>query len=137
MSKKIVQVTLLVIIAAVAVGTFLFYHYWFMPHRNVKDEKSILVTAQAIIDAYSSDEKKANALYLDKAIQVSGEVSGVTKNEAGKTVVSLKTSDPMGGVRCTLKEGAGNLTVGDSVSIKGICTGYLLDVTLIDCYPVR
>ena len=131
---RLVKFISLAIIAGFIIGAFVFYKTWYMPHRDVKDEKGIQVTAQAIMDAYSQDEKKANSLYLDKAIEVSGEVSGVSKNEAGKTVISLKSSDPMGGVRCTMKEEPSNITNGASISVKGICTGYLMDVTLIDCY---
>ena len=107
-----------------------------MPHRDVKGETAITVTAQAILDAYNTDEKKANTLYLDKAIEVSGEVAGVSKTQQGKTVVSLKTTDPMAGIRCTMKE-AVEVTTGNNVRIKGICSGFLMDVTLIDCYIVK
>ena len=117
-------------------GAIVFYKVWFMPHRDVKDETAITVTAQAILDAYNTDEKKANTLYLDKAIEVSGEVAGVSKTQQGKTVVSLKTTDPMAGIRCTMKE-AVEVTAGNNVRIKGICSGFLMDVTLIDCYIVK
>ncbi len=42
----------------------------------------------------------------------------------------------MAGVRCTMKEDA-EVKVGDNVKIKGICSGFLMDVTLIDCYIVK
>ena len=134
--NRLVKIISLVVIAGLVIGAIFFYKTWYMPHRDVKDEIGIQVTAQAIMDAYSTDETKANSLYLDKAIQVSGEVNGVSKNEAGKTVISLKSSDPMGGVRCTMKEEPSNITSGSTVTVKGICTGYLMDVTLIDCYLV-
>jgi hypothetical protein len=135
--KSLVRIIAILVIAGFIIGAFIFFRTWYMPHRNVKNEKGIQVTAQAIMDAYSADEKKANTVYLDKAIEVNGEVSDLAKNEAGKTVISLKTNDPMGGVRCTMKEDVGNIKKGDNVTVKGICSGYLMDVTLIECYLDR
>ena len=129
-------ITSILLIGAI-ISAVVFYKTWYMPHRDVKEEKGIEVTAQSIMDSYSADEKKANTLYLDKAIQVTGVVSEVSKNTAGKTVVTLKTNDPMGGIRCTMKEDAANFKTGDTVTIKGICTGYLMDVTIIDCYMAK
>lgn len=122
-----------VLIVGFIIGAFIFYKTWYKPHRDVKEENAVQVTAQSILDAYTTDEQKANALYLDKAIAVQGNVGEVTKTQQGKTVVSLKTSDSMAGIRCTMKENT-NVAVGENVTIKGICTGYLMDVTLVDCY---
>jgi hypothetical protein len=135
MSKPLKIITTLVVIGLLT-GAIVFYKVWYMPHRDVKDEAAITVTAQAILDAYNADEKKANKLYLDKAIEVSGEVTDISKTQQGKTVVSLKTSNPMAGIRCTMKEAA-EVKAGDNVKIKGICSGFLMDVTLIDCYLVK
>lgn len=130
------KIILAIIVIGSITGAVIFYRTWFTPHRDVKDEAAITVTAQGIMDAYNADEKKANTLYLDKAIEVSGEVSDVNTTQQGKTVVSLKTADPMGGVRCTMKENT-DIKPGEAVRIKGICSGFLMDVTLIDCYTVK
>lgn len=135
MSRSVKIILVLVLVVFIA-GTVYFLRTWYMPHRDVKDEKAITQTAQGIIDAYNSNEKQANTLYLDKAIEVSGEVTGVEKTQQGKTVVSLKTTDPMAGVRCTMKEDA-VVKVGDQIRVKGICTGFMMDVTLIDCYVLK
>ena len=134
--KKTWKVLLAIVLIGLITGSIIFYKIWYMPHRDVKDETAIGVTAQAIMDTYTADEKKANTLYLDKAIEVSGEVAGVSKTQQGKTVLSLKTSDPMAGVRCTMKEDV-EVKPGEQVKIKGICSGFLMDVTLIDCYVVK
>jgi hypothetical protein len=125
----------LLIVAGITVVLGIAYslYQWYKPHRDVKDETAIEVTAQALFDAYGKNEQEANTLYLDKAIVVKGEVASVKTNQEGKTVVVLKTSDPMFGVQCTMKEAA-SLQPGQQVALKGICTGYLMDVVLIDCY---
>jgi hypothetical protein len=134
--KKTGKIILSVVVIAMLAGAFVLYRLWYTPHRDVKEESAITVTAQGILDAYAADETKANTLYLDKAIEVSGEVDNVSTTPQGKTIVSLKSSDPMAGVRCTMKE---DVTVkpGETVRIKGICSGFLMDVTLIECYVVK
>ena len=118
---------------SLAIGGFFFYQTWNAPQRDVRTEKGIAVSAQAIVDAYAGNEKLADSLYLDKAIEVTGTVAELSKNQQGKAVVALKTNDALAGVRCTMKEES-TLKMGDSVRIKGKCTGFLMDVTLIDCY---
>lgn len=131
--RKPLKIFLILAAVVILVGLVGYYKIMYKPHRDARDEKGIAVTAQSIADAYVNDEKKADSLYLDKAIEVSGTVMEISKNQQGKTVVALQTSDPMAGVRCTMKEDA-VVKQGDAVTIKGICTGYLADVTLIECY---
>jgi hypothetical protein len=132
MSKTWKIVIALGIIGLLA-AAFMFYKTWYMPQRDVMEEVAVVVDAQNLLSAYEANSTEANALYLDKALEVTGEVSELTKNQQNKPVVSLKTSNPMAGVRCTMKDDV-QLTVGQKVTIKGRCTGYMMDVTLIDCY---
>ena len=41
----------------------------------------------------------------------------------------------MGGVSCEMQDTSGteNIKAGDSVTIKGVCTGVLMDVVLVRC----
>lgn len=120
------MVFIVLVIAGIGYGLYV----WNKPHRDVKDEKGIMVTAAAIFDSFTVNETRANTLYLNKAIQVTGEVTDVKKNQDGQTVVYLKTSDPLFGVNCTFKEDPGSLEKGKTISFKGICTGYLSDVII-------
>lgn len=133
MKKKYVKAVIGIALLAMAVGMVYAYYVWNKPQRDVKEETAIAVQAQALFDAYSSNEALANSKYLDKAVAVSGEVSQVQTNQDHKQVITLKTSDPMFGVQCTMKEPA-NVAVGNTVTVKGICTGFLTDVVVIDCY---
>ncbi|WP_207632597.1 OB-fold protein [Foetidibacter luteolus] len=124
--RKILTALGVVIIAGAAYA----FYMWNKPRRDVRDEEGIKITATAIYEAFSTDEAKANTLYLNKAIQVTGEVQEVKKNDAGQTVVYLKTNDPLYGVNCTFKENPGTLANGSTITFKGICTGFLSDVII-------
>jgi hypothetical protein len=106
------------------------YYVWNKPARDVSKEKGIQITAVTIYDSFSNNEKAANISFLNKAIEVTGRVSSLKHNQAGQTVVYLHTDDPVFGVNCTFKQNPGNIAVGDSITFKGICTGYLSDVIL-------
>lgn len=107
-------------------GLFVYYK----PTRDVKEEAGIKISAEAIFDSFTVNENKANQLYLNKAIEVSGTVAEIKKNQEGQAVVYLRTSDPIFGVNCTFKEDPGSVAPGKTIRFKGICTGYLSDVII-------
>ena len=108
------------------------YKMYNKPHRSAASETAVALTAMRLASEYEKDEAIANKKYLDKAVQVSGTVSEVSFNQQNKPVIVLLGAD-MSGVQCTLQENAGNIKKGDSVTIKGFCTGYLTDVILDRC----
>ena len=129
--KKIVLpiILLSIVIAVVA------YNVYNKPHVDVADAKAdVTVTAENFFLEFSKDEVKANTQYLDKIIQVQGLIQNL-KVESELGVVTLKTEDDFGTVQCNLsREATSNfklLKENDLVTIKGICTGYLMDVVLV------
>lgn len=134
--KKIRVIIFLIILFSLMGSAYAWFFIWNKPKQDVKDAKAIPVLATAIFSEYSTNEKTANAKYIDQIVEVKGEVNNVSKNAEGKTVVLLKTDDLMFGVNCTMEEDV-QIQTGEQVSIKGICTGYLTDVVLIRCYKIK
>jgi hypothetical protein len=124
--KSILALILFIIIAVTSYALYI----WYKPARNVAKEKGIQITAVAIFDSFSNNEQSANRHYLNKAIEVTGKVANVKKNQAGQTVVYLQASDAVFGVNCTFKQDPGTITKGNTITFKGICTGYLSDVVI-------
>ena len=106
------------------------YYVWNKPARDVSTEKGIKITAVAIFDSFANNEQAANISFLNKAVEVTGKVTKVKTNQAGNTVVYLQSHDTVFGVNCTFKQNPGTIKKGDSITFKGICTGYLSDVVL-------
>ena len=134
MNKK--KIILAILILSI-VGAVVAYKMYNKPHVNVANSKAdITITANKILTDFSSDETSANKLYLEKIIEVKGTISE-TKLEKGKGIITLKTNDDFGSVLCHLSEEAtkemSSLKVGQTISLKGICTGYLMDVILVKC----
>lgn len=124
--KIILGIIALIFLAAVGYGVYI----WNEPPRDVTNEKGLEITATAIFDSFTQSEARANELYLNKAIQVTGEITDIKKNQAGQVVVYLKSDDPIFGVNCTFKDDPGPLQKNTTITFKGVCTGFLSDVII-------
>lgn len=137
MKKKILLgALLLVVIGVIGVWFFVFYkptHF----KRDITTEKAITISSAALVKAYQDNETTANTLYLDKSLEVKGEITETKPDQSGKTTVTLKSDDALAGVLCTLKTTDNSLKAGQTVTIKGICTGFLSDVVLKEAIIVK
>lgn len=92
--KKII----LVFIILGTVGGFLGYKMYNKPHIDVlKSPTEISVSANKILDEFSSDETAANKKYLEKIVAIKGEISEI-KIEREKGIITLKTNDNFGSI---------------------------------------
>ncbi|OYU56302.1 MAG: hypothetical protein CFE25_03400 [Chitinophagaceae bacterium BSSC1] len=133
--KVIIGALITVVLGVIGVWFFVFYaptHY----KRDVADEKGIQLTAAALVKAYQENESNANALYLDKPLEIKGEISETKVDQVGNTTLTLKSEDAFASVFCTLKKADLSLKPGQQVTVKGICTGFLSDVVLKDAIIV-
>lgn len=123
----------LLTVAAIGLIAGLLMVYWIFnkPHRDVAKEKGIALSAQQVYDAFRTNEASANSQYLDKAIQLTGTVADISTNQEGQKVVNFSTNDPLVMINCTFKTDPGNLKAGDTITFKGICTGYIPDANVV------
>lgn len=134
---KIVGFLLLLI-----VGGGIFVGFMFnKPHTNVATSSAdITVAAKDLFADFENDEVIANGKYLDQIIQVTGPVIKVTTVK-DQMIVSIGDKQNFGSVKChlTLAETQKKyvLKEGQTVTLKGICTGYLMDVILVKAVLVN
>src|SRR2546423_461654 len=69
-----------------------------------KESWALLSMMEERAKAYNANEKDADTKYLNKAIEVSGTISEVDKNQDGGTMVILQTGDPAAGVQCAMRD---------------------------------
>lgn len=130
MVKRILVVVLLLVAIGVCTGVYL----WNKPHQKVEDAKGIVIDAKALAKEYVADEKAADAKYLNKAIEVSGTIAELEKNQDGGLMVILQTDDAAAGVQCAMRDKGLELAKGSQVVIKGFCSGNgITGVSLTDC----
>lgn len=124
-------------IAVVAISALGGYYYVFVysktHHRNVQSEKGIVIVADSLSAQFQANEKEANSKYLNKAIQVTGIIVSIDKNQEGKITVIIGRADSFSNVSVTLISTT-PLTqkVGETITIKGVCTGALSDVIITE-----
>lgn len=99
-----------------------------------KLEAQYQLDAVAFYNEFETDESTANAKYLNKIVQVTGEVSNVEVNEGSKPVISLKT-EGFGVIKCTMEteltdDQLSIIRSSPTIVIKAECIGMLLDVLL-------
>ncbi len=135
--KKLLGIGLLLALVGLGVGYFTYNK----PHQNMeKAEADVSIQAPELFSAFESDEGSANEKYLDKVIQVTGTVKEVSTDEEGNVSLTLESGSDLFGVICQLD----NLTEhektdfqpGEQVTLKGKCTGMLMDVVLVRCVVV-
>ena len=135
MLKKLLY-ALVLLLLLLGIGGYL---VWNVPEENVaKKTVDFTTTASNLFTEFSEKEKASTAKYVSKVIAVSGKIEEITKDEKGDQVILIAgSSDMMNGVMCTLEKSeadkAKSLKTGDEVTIKGRCTGMLMDVVLNKC----
>lgn len=130
---------LVLVVVFAIVGGGVGYYLWNKPHDSVSKKKpDFTMTPAQLLADFQNDEDAANAKYLDKVIQLNGTILEIVPGEGLAMQVVLETGDLMARVSCVMEEGYAEflerkLKKGDAVSIKGFCTGMVMDVVVDRC----
>jgi hypothetical protein len=93
------------------------------------------IESGVLLNEFEVNEDSANARFLEKIVIVTGTVNVINQEGQGYSVY-LKNSSDVSGVMCSFNMTAldtNTIKKGDKVKIKGICSGYLMDVILNKC----
>jgi hypothetical protein len=107
------------------------------PHANVaRLRPEFRLDARDLYGEYRRDEAGANHKFTGKVIEVKGTVSDRQLTDSTASI-QLNTGYPEVTVNCSfLVTGHAKINFppkGSSVTIKGRCTGFLADISLVDC----
>ena len=109
---------------------------WKEYNRTLKSTVDInaftTIIATDLVKEFEFDETTANKKYNDRVVLVKGIIQSI---EITDTTQRINLAGRIGGVIGELEKSerkrAGELKVGDSLIIKGVCTGFLMDVILV------
>ena len=134
MRKK--YILLAAIFWIILIGAGVTYYLYTKPHSSVASKKTdVLINASELYEQFQRDESGANSRFVDKIIEVKGKVAEI-QHTGIRTSLQLDAGVAMGGINCSLADSSQSLQVppkGALVTIKGKCSGFLIDVTLVDC----
>ena len=125
--RKIIYTIVCLGLIGGGIGFYLFNK----PLESIKSMKTQFeVSSDDLLESFEDDEESANQKYLDKVIQVTGVVSK-TETENDKMSIYLNTSNDLSNIIFQLEKEDASIKKGQEVTLKGICTGYLMDVVLV------
>lgn len=106
--------------------------------RSVEDllyvKEDYKIEAIEFLGKFEANEKDANEKYLDKIVAVKGAIKDIIKDDRGFYTVIIGVKENSSSVRCSVnpdhQDKADLLQMGNSVTIKGVCTGFNADELL-------
>ncbi len=138
--KTYVKVALAVV-SLIAIGGILAALYLYnLQHTDTSKAKPDFVISAALLQKeFGDNEKLASEKYISKIVEVSGKISAVKPGENNVTSITLETESPFSSVICTIADGTdiSKLAMGNEITIRGECSGFLMDVLLNNCSVIE
>lgn len=120
------------------------------PHQDYAQAKALhFLSADSLYDYFSKKPEKAEALYVDRIIEVNGTVEEINlQNEGNPSLILSAEGAMMGGINAhmnssykddaDLRDRIAQLQEGDQVTLKCRCLGYeqdlMAEVILDKCF---
>jgi len=138
--KTYVKVALAVV-SLIAIGGILAALYLYnQQHADLsKSRPDFVISASLLQKEFGDNEKLASEKYISKIVEVSGKISAVKPGENNVTSITLETESPLSSVICTIADGTdiSKLAKGNEITIRGECSGFLMDVLLNNCSLIQ
>lgn len=127
---------IIILLSIVLGGAYLYNEYNIRPLELSTAKAALSVDASTIVSDYLTNEETANKKYLGKIIEVSGSVAGGD----GRNIL-LGDAQEINNVSCTLDADRQKEFVlppaGTHLIVRGVCTGFLIDVELNRCVIIN
>jgi len=129
----------LIVAAIIIASLYLYRQYNRKPADLVDIKPAFIVAASNLVSEFETDEAAANKKFLGKVIQVNGVLASAGYSQ--DTLVNIILGDGLHRVGCQFDKrhttGLGKFQEMNTITVKGICTGYLMDVELNRCVIVK
>ena len=118
----------------IAGGIYGIYLYNKKPLDTHDQNADFDVSATVLVQEFLNNEEAAAKKYVDKLLIVTGPIKEINMEAS---TLFLDASDPSATVTCSFytseNEHLKKLKPGDWVSVKGKCTGKLIDIVMNNC----
>ena len=128
--------TLIKILAALAIILLIAYLVVInLPQANIKGKEAVeTISAATLYKAYTNNEKRADKKYTGKVIQLTGEIDEIYSDENDEPVVVLRSKAgnlvSVVTLESSEEEDITSYQEGDEITLKALCSGKLMEVTL-------
>jgi len=139
--KTYVKVALGVVLFIALVGILVGVHLFGLKHKDLsKTRPDFTINATVLQKAFEDDETAASKLYINKILEVTGKIASVKPLAENKFIsISLVTGSDLSSVICTFPaiSDPSKLSVGEEITLRGECSGFLMDVLLNNCALIQ
>lgn len=133
--KKVILSVILILMLTIAWGFYLY----FKPRASIVGTKAdISIPATSLYSEFETIEDSATKKYTDKILEINGSIQELIKTDT--TLNIILNGGMLGGINCNMYRPNNEtlaLKKGDSILIKGRCSGFLSDVILVDAVLVK
>jgi hypothetical protein len=138
--KTYVKIALF-IVSFIALSAILAALYLYnLKHTDMaKAKPDFVITASVLNKAFEDDETSAATRYINKIIEVTGTIASVKHAENNFLSISLVTGSDLSSVICTFPAitEPSKFNSGDEITLRGECSGFLMDVLLNNCAVIE
>lgn len=112
----------------------------YQPHQNAAGLQSVAsLSALDFYNDFNTDEDMASKKWVGKVVEITGVISTIGEN--GKYFSINLQATESGGINCSMQKKDLNTVTkpmpGDTITMKGKCSGFLSDVNLVDCIIIK
>ena len=112
-----------------------------MPDKSItKQTSDFSLSAKDFAKEYETDQTGSDKKFIDRIIEVKGVIDEISTDQNNSTVFILRDKESSTGVLCTLSgKATGKMKKykkGDTITIKGTCSGMLFEVVMNKCIIV-
>ena len=138
--KLYVKIALGVVTLIALAGILAALYMFNMKHKDMAKAKAdFVLSASALQKAFEDDEIGASIKYTNKILEVSGKIASVKPAEQNIISISLATESDLSSVICTFNDisDPSSFKKGDEITLRGECSGFLMDVLLNNCAVIQ
>lgn len=124
--KRLIGIFILIAVVLAAFYTYKEYNRTNSDLSNLKAD--VKISAADLINEYETGDSAANKKYLDKIVEITGNVKKLEKDEAGDYTIVIGDTLSMSSVRClpdsNHRSDASILKQNSTITLRGVCTGF-------------
>ena len=115
------------------------YFYNLKSSDLAKTKPDFVITAPALQKAFENNEAEASAKYIKKVLEVTGKIASIKPADNDVISISLVTESDLSSVICTFHavKDKSIFQPGEEITLRGECSGFLMDVLLNNCALIR
>ncbi len=132
---------LLLFVTFIALAAILAALYMFnLKHTDMaKAKPDYVISATDLQKAFDDDETVASKKYINKILEVNGIILSSKRSENNAVNITLATGNDFSSVICTFPavKDTINMSLGNEITLRGECSGFLMDVLLNNCAVIK